>query len=615
MVTWIQRIKISSYIQAPIAFIIGDTPGHDKLCGRIAGIKAKTEKHKATVHPCRYCTVDFDNLDNPNPPKKHCKPMLRQQIMNKFAIGASGTKKDIATATKELKAISYNYVDNVFDKLCFGGDPAGINGATPFEILHSLLKGLMEYAHQSFFELFTESPKDQMNRVIVMLGKICSHQSYRNIPRVSFPHGIDKLAKIEGEEMPGIFLLLVIFLVSKEGERIFRSLFDQPKENDKQLGNYLCFFTHLLLLDRFYKAESHSFEDLKKAQNIFPTIMYNIKMLWNRTEGHGMKLIKFHQLRHAVADILKFGSHLNFNGGRGEATHKSLKKETKQTQRRANSTFITQSAQRESDSYIICRGINEINAFDKCNCVSADHSDKGEGDDGEDLTLLGSQYIITRNDNNSTMKMEWKKKTNTEKYQPSIHPLVLKYIHNLFPSASSNEIHGYTEVKYHKTMLRAHPCYRGKHAWYDWVSSRWEGEKGEYLAQILCWFVIKSKNNSSTVSATDVYGEVNHYITDKPYAVVTYCNTQVKDMERDEACPFLQHGTIVRHNNLPWLNHIEIDAINYSQMVIPNKENMLSGNNNAAENNPYLCDEDFIYMKPREQWPKLLLTIGKLKPF
>ena len=42
---------------------------------------------------------------------------------------------------------------------------------------------------------------------------------------------------------------------------------------------------------------------------------------------------------------------------------------------------------------------------------------------------------------------------------------------------------------------------------------------------------------------------------------------------------------------------------------------MLSGNNNAAENNPYLCDEDFIYMKPREQWPKLLLTIGKLKPF
>ena len=84
--------------------------------------------------------------------------------------------------------------------------------------------------------------------------------------------------------------------------------------------------------------------------------------------------------------------------------------------------------------------------------------------------------------------------------------------------------------------------------------------------------MIKSKNNSSTVSATDVNGKVNHYITDKPYAVVTYCNTQVKDMERDETCPFLQHGTIVRHNNLPWLNHIEIDTINYSQMVIPNRK-------------------------------------------
>ena len=116
--------------------------------------------------------MDFENLDNPTPPKKHCKPMLRQQIMNKFAIGVSENKKDIAKAKKELQAISYNYVDNVFDILCFGGDPAGINGATPFQILHSLLKGLMEYAQKSFIELFTESPKDQMNRVIIMLGEI-----------------------------------------------------------------------------------------------------------------------------------------------------------------------------------------------------------------------------------------------------------------------------------------------------------------------------------------------------------------------------------------------------------------------------------------------------------
>ena len=189
----------------------------------------------------------------------------------------------------------------------------------------------------------------------------------------------------------------------------------------------------------------------------------------------------------------------------------------------------------------------------------------------------------------------------------------MKYIHNLFPYETNNEIHGYTEVLYDKHILRAHPCYYGKHAWYDWVSSKWKGEKGEYLAQLLCFFVVKSKNNSSTVSVTDVDGKSNSYFTDKPYAVVTYCNTQIKDMEYDDATPLLQYGTIASDNNVPIFEHIEIDTINETQMVIPDKEDLLNANNECIETNPYICDKDFIYMRPREEWPKLLLNIKKLK--
>ena len=139
--------------------------------------------------------------------------------------------------------------------------------------------------------------------------------------------------------------------------------------------------------------------------------MGNIKILWNRTEGHGMKLIKFHKLLHIVDDILKFGSHLNFNGGPAEATHKSHKNLTKLTQQRANSTFITQSAQRESDNYIIHRGMTEINNFEKSNYVTVcDIADCNVGNDDKDQKLQGSQYIIRRDSNNSTMIMEWKKK-------------------------------------------------------------------------------------------------------------------------------------------------------------------------------------------------------------
>ena len=55
-----------------------------------------------------------------------------------------------------------------------------------------------------------------------------------------------------------------------------------------------------------------------------------------------MKLIKFHKLLHIIDDILNFGSHLNYNWGPAEETHKLLKNETNQTQRHANYTFITQ---------------------------------------------------------------------------------------------------------------------------------------------------------------------------------------------------------------------------------------------------------------------------------
>ena len=93
--------------------------------------------------------------------------------------------------------------------------------------------------------------KKQMNKVIVIVGKVCSHQAYRNIPQVSFPHGINSLAKVQGEVMPGILLLLVLFLLTNEGDCIFRSLFSR-KEHKKYKDNiaqYLGLFTHLLLLD------------------------------------------------------------------------------------------------------------------------------------------------------------------------------------------------------------------------------------------------------------------------------------------------------------------------------------------------------------------------------
>ena len=46
-------------MKLPILFIIGDTEGHDKLCGRMAC------RHNIVKHLCRYCDTTRVETDNP----------------------------------------------------------------------------------------------------------------------------------------------------------------------------------------------------------------------------------------------------------------------------------------------------------------------------------------------------------------------------------------------------------------------------------------------------------------------------------------------------------------------------------------------------------------------
>jgi hypothetical protein len=43
----------------PVMYIIGDTEGHDKLCGRYL-CRNKINR------PCRYCNISFENSDKPD---------------------------------------------------------------------------------------------------------------------------------------------------------------------------------------------------------------------------------------------------------------------------------------------------------------------------------------------------------------------------------------------------------------------------------------------------------------------------------------------------------------------------------------------------------------------
>jgi hypothetical protein len=108
-------------LNLPILFIVGDTEGHDRLCGRY-----KRCAH-GVAHLCRHCTT----------------PTLQTSNLDVDADDHDG-----------LQTISQHYVQNAFyDGICLGGHPHGIHGITPpGKLLHVVDLGNFKGATQGFME-------------------------------------------------------------------------------------------------------------------------------------------------------------------------------------------------------------------------------------------------------------------------------------------------------------------------------------------------------------------------------------------------------------------------------------------------------------------------------
>jgi hypothetical protein len=115
-----------------VPFIIGDTEGHDRLCGhytaRFAKIKQLCRACKCPTEMTGYSKSDFS----------HRKPAH---------MGGLVKTGDI----ESLRAISQNYINNGFNKVRFGQHNArGIFGACPGEMLHLITLGWFKYCLESF---------------------------------------------------------------------------------------------------------------------------------------------------------------------------------------------------------------------------------------------------------------------------------------------------------------------------------------------------------------------------------------------------------------------------------------------------------------------------------
>ena len=88
-------------------------------------------------------------------------------------------------------------------------------------------------------------------------------------------------------------------------------------------------------------------------------IMYIMLNVAKRSEGMGLKIMKFHAIVHMVEDILLYGVPMLFDTGSNESHHKPMKYAARLTQRN-EATFNYQTAKRVTEFLVLDLAIKEV---------------------------------------------------------------------------------------------------------------------------------------------------------------------------------------------------------------------------------------------------------------
>lgn len=181
-----------------LAFIIGDTKGHDVLCCRMGS-------HNNTPGLCRDCDMTTNLADNPKIPCEFIK------------------QKELALLPEEdLKLKSFFHVGtSAFEDLPFGASPYGINCATAVDVIHSILLGLVEYLYTTFTDQLTGSQWKELSNVVTFIASYCG--SIPGFPRTDhFKKGLLKKG-IMNAKMKLARCFLVFLALKTERFRLFLS--------------------------------------------------------------------------------------------------------------------------------------------------------------------------------------------------------------------------------------------------------------------------------------------------------------------------------------------------------------------------------------------------------
>ena len=507
-----------------IAYVIGDTELHDKLCGKYGSRTAGVSKL------CRHCNCPTSCITHPA--EQQNATLWKPSDFCAFPDDSRANLKQY------FKDISHHHINNAFHPLNFGSfNPHGIHLATPGECLHMHQLGAAKRAVESFNQLIQgKVPWDpdncrggggvaayeKMGYMAQRYGAFLSRQSDRNFPRSKSNKQLLHHCKKNGGDYAGVLISLLIAIVSKQGKQF---LSNHPNLNDQFFKKEVLVLELILSMEEFLKHGKITKSDLTLLPK---TMIYFINAINStcKRAGMGTQLIKNHLYFHIPKYIAMWGPPTGWDSAPSESHHKTeIKAPSKNTQRNA-STLIYQTAVRQTEYRDLLRATTH---YQMNNNGSPSHNDIRP-------KVAGAMFNITK-DAQGQATMEWKGTQNKSK--PFFPQDVLQFCcDKVLPILTdTSQITGFTEHNRHDRstdttyLFRSHPCYRSDTGqvdavWMDWAL--FQADDMKIPCQILCFVVIKELNNGpNMVQGYDIQTPGNYAVVrrmESETEVIPHCN-------------------------------------------------------------------------------------------
>ena len=453
-------------IKTPVGIILGDMQGGDKHCGSKIGYS------KDLARLCRQCNVSGNESGDP---LVKCRKMSMVKIRQYVLDG----EVDI------LKSISQNNVYTAWFDCDFGGCALGVfSAAMPVEALHAVEGGLMKYVAKILYEVDLKA--SMCGQLDILVGGLCQldRQHYMSsggnkaMPRLLFKDGVTSLANLPSAHVVGVLLTIVVISLTDAGKALFEKAFS-PTQQERHVGvkrlndmryvfSMLLSYWSWLKQEYFWKCGDRPAQ--KKAEWAIRKMLEELMKLWPRAEGNGWFTAKIHEQMHVASDIARNGSPRNTYSGPLEHTHLNVKEDARRTQMN-RSVLDAQLGNRSAESHIIKYAYDRI-------CVA--HECYHDPTNIEPSQLRGSRgYVAFTRSPGRTINTAfcWKYGTGSPPPMRAFNVIRDTVRHRFAESPDpalvvTCAIH--TEYARQGVIFRAHPHYRSKHPWHDWVMIRYE---------------------------------------------------------------------------------------------------------------------------------------------